>query len=136
MDIPVHYDPLLAKLVVHAPDRPAAIARMKRALDEFEISGPATTLDFGRWVMEQSDFVEGRFDTGFIAKHFRGSESLDTPLPPWEPSPEGMPLSVSEQIAVAAIVLRQQYADQAGLAAVNTASPPNTDAWHQLWKNK
>ncbi|MFM8838854.1 MAG: acetyl/propionyl/methylcrotonyl-CoA carboxylase subunit alpha, partial [Bacteroidota bacterium] len=53
MDIPVHYDPLLAKLIVHAPNRLAAIARMKRALDEFELAGPATTLDFGRWVMEQ-----------------------------------------------------------------------------------
>ncbi|NDC73671.1 MAG: ATP-grasp domain-containing protein, partial [Sphingobacteriia bacterium] len=57
MDIPVHYDPLLAKLIVHAPNRLAAIARMKRALDEFELAGPATTLDFGRWVMEQSAFV-------------------------------------------------------------------------------
>jgi len=133
MDIPVHYDPLLAKLIVHAPNRLAAIARMKRALDEFELSGPATTLDFGRWVMNQPAFVEGQFDTGFIAKYFRGAESLDTPLPPWESSGEGDPLSPSEQIAVAAIVLQHRYQSQES----NTIPPTLTkssDTWHQLWK--
>ncbi len=134
MDIPVHYDPLLAKLIVHAPDRLAAIARMKRALDEFELSGPATTLDFGRWVMSQRDFVEGRFDTGFIAKYFRGSESLDTPLPPWESSAEGNPLSVSEEIAIAAVVLQHQFSSQE-VQNSQPDAPFVSDAWHQLWKN-
>ena len=137
MDIPVHYDPLLAKLIVHAPNRLAAIARMKRALDEFELAGPATTLDFGRWVMEQSAFVEGRFDTGFIAQYFRGAESLDTPLPPWESSASGSPLSLSEEIAIAAAVLQHQSSSQ-GTQSPTVQSASNhtigaTDAWQRLW---
>lgn len=135
MEIPLHYDPLLAKLIVHAADRPAAIARMKRALDEFELSGPATTLDFGRWVMDHPDFVEGHFDTGFIARHFGGSESLDTPLPPWEPSQEGKPLTESEQIAVAAVVLQQEFSQEQQSNLAPGPPPYSADAWHQLWKN-
>jgi acetyl-CoA carboxylase biotin carboxylase subunit len=133
MEIPVHYDPLLAKLIVHAPNRPAAIARMKRALDEFEIAGPATTLDFGRWVMDQPAFVEGHYDTGFIATYFHGSASLDSPLPPWESSQEGERLTKAEEIAVSAFVLQHQLSGSSPQLA--SPSPRFPDAWHDLWKH-
>jgi len=94
-------------------------------------------LDFGRWVMEQSAFVEGRFDTGFITQYFRGAESLDTPLPPWESTASGSPLSLSEEIAIAAAVLQHQSSSH-GLPSTPVQSqlnpaPGASDAWQRLW---
>lgn len=80
MDIPIYYDPLLAKLVTHGKDRTEAIIRMMRAIDEYEIAGVQTTLQFGKWVLQHPDFVSGNFDTGFIPKNFQpGSVALDQP---------------------------------------------------------
>ena len=70
MEIPIYYDPMLAKLIVHANDREAAIARMIRAIDEYQIVGVETTLGFCRFVMEHSAFVSGDFDTNFVSLHF------------------------------------------------------------------
>lgn len=70
MDIPIYYDPMLAKLIVHAATRAEAIERMLRAISEYEISGVNTTLPFGRWVMQHDKFRNGDFDTGFIARYF------------------------------------------------------------------
>lgn len=67
MEIPVEYDPLIAKLVTYGTNRNEAIARMKRAIDEYEIEGVRNTLEFGRFVMDDEDFCAGNFDTGFIA---------------------------------------------------------------------
>jgi acetyl/propionyl-CoA carboxylase alpha subunit len=53
-----HYDPLVAKLLVVADDRPAALARLRRALDELEVGGIQTTLPFDRWLLDQPDFAE------------------------------------------------------------------------------
>lgn len=70
MDIPIFYDSMIAKLVVWGKDRKEALDRMVRAIDEYKISGIKTTLPFGRWAMQQEDFVKGQFDTAFIQKHF------------------------------------------------------------------
>lgn len=64
--IPPDYDSLLAKLIVHAPTRPEAIARMRRALMEFLISGPATTVDFHMAIMRDADFISGHYNIGFL----------------------------------------------------------------------
>lgn len=66
MTIPVEYDPLIAKLIAFGSDRPEAIARMIRAIDEFQLSGVKNTLAFCRAVMHDRDFCEGNFDTHFI----------------------------------------------------------------------
>ncbi len=71
LDIPIHYDPMIAKLVVHDQNREKAIQRMIRAIDEFQITGPETTLPFARFVMEHPCFQNGNFDTRFIEKHFK-----------------------------------------------------------------
>lgn len=61
------YDPLLAKLLVVAPDRPTAIARAMRALDEFETGGVQTTIPFHRWLLTHPDFIGGEgLRTDFI----------------------------------------------------------------------
>ena len=70
MEIPIYYDNMIAKLIVHAADRETAIERMKRAISEFEISGITTTLEFGEWVMNHPLFQSGDFDTKFIDKQF------------------------------------------------------------------
>ena len=62
------YDPLLAKLMVHAPDRAAAVARLRRALDETLVGGLQTDLGFHRWLVDHPGFVEGAYHTGLIAE--------------------------------------------------------------------
>jgi acetyl/propionyl-CoA carboxylase alpha subunit len=64
--LPVEYDPLLAKVMVHAEDRPAAVARLRRALDETAIGGVQTDLSFLRWLVDQPGFLTGAYDTGLI----------------------------------------------------------------------
>jgi acetyl-CoA carboxylase, biotin carboxylase subunit len=74
MEIPVFYDNMIAKLVVWAPDRESAMDRMLRAIAEYRVSGIATTLDFGAFVLSHPVFRSGNFDTGFIAAHFQGKQ--------------------------------------------------------------
>jgi acetyl-CoA carboxylase biotin carboxylase subunit len=71
MEIPIYYDPMIAKLTVSAASREEAIARMIRAIDEYEISGVQTTLAFGKFVMQHEVFVNGSFDTHFVGKYFK-----------------------------------------------------------------
>ena len=66
--VPSHYDSLLAKLIVHAENRPAALARLRRALAEFVVEGCKTNLDFHRRLLANADFVAGRLDTHLIER--------------------------------------------------------------------
>jgi len=70
MEIPIHYDPMIAKLVTFAHDRELAIKRMLRAIDEYDISGIETTLGFGEYVLNHEAFTSGKFDTKFVDEHF------------------------------------------------------------------
>jgi acetyl/propionyl-CoA carboxylase alpha subunit len=70
MDIPIYYDPMIAKLVTFGANRAEAIARMLRAIEEYKITGIETTLGFGRYVLQHPAFVSGHFDTNFIRDHF------------------------------------------------------------------
>jgi acetyl-CoA carboxylase biotin carboxylase subunit len=76
--VPPNYDSLLAKLIVHAEDRDAAIRRMRRALDEFVVEGVKTNLPFHRRLMEHRDFLEGKLDTHFLER-FAPSTSARVP---------------------------------------------------------
>jgi acetyl-CoA carboxylase biotin carboxylase subunit len=66
LDVPVFYDPMISKLAIWAEDRPAAIARLRRALDEYLVTGIRTTLPFFCWLLRQRDFIEGRFHTTYL----------------------------------------------------------------------
>jgi len=70
MDIPIYYDPMIAKLVTHGKNRTEAIQMMITAIKEYKIEGVATTLPFGLFVMEHEAFVSGHFDTHFVAQHY------------------------------------------------------------------
>ena len=66
--IPSYYDSLIAKLIVHGRDRSEAIAKMKRALDEFVVEGIKTTIPFHKKVLNSSVFIKGDFNTSFVEK--------------------------------------------------------------------
>jgi acetyl-CoA carboxylase biotin carboxylase subunit len=70
MDIPVYYDSMIAKLVVHGKSRTEAIEKMLRAIGDYKIIGVETTLDFCTFVLQHEAFISGKFDTGFIKKYF------------------------------------------------------------------
>jgi acetyl-CoA carboxylase biotin carboxylase subunit len=71
MDIPIYYDPMIAKLVTHGKNREEAIERMIRAIDDYQITGIETTLAFGKFVMEHEAFKSGNFDTHFVKNFFK-----------------------------------------------------------------
>ncbi len=68
--VPPYYDSMIAKLIVWGEDRTKAIAKMKRALEEFEVSGIKTTIDFHKKMMENPDFIENNFDTKYIDEKY------------------------------------------------------------------
>ncbi|MEJ5960659.1 acetyl-CoA carboxylase biotin carboxylase subunit [Pedobacter immunditicola] len=79
MEIPIYYDPMIAKLITYGKDRKEAIDRMTRAIDEYEITGIQTTLGFGKFVMQHEVFTSGKFDTHFVEKYFN-ADSLKNDL--------------------------------------------------------
>jgi acetyl-CoA carboxylase, biotin carboxylase subunit len=77
--VPVHYDPMLSKLIAHASTRPDAIARMRRALTEYRVEGIMTTIPFFTFVMNDARFQAGEFDTGYIDNILKSVDFAHTP---------------------------------------------------------
>lgn len=108
MAIPIYYDPMIAKLVTFGKDREEARQRMLRAIDEYQINGVKTTLDFCRFALNHEAFISGDFDTNFVKHHFK---------------PEYLNRDTDEEDQVAAMVVadlldhRQQSQKSAGPAA-------------------
>jgi acetyl/propionyl-CoA carboxylase alpha subunit len=80
--VPIYYDPMIAKLVVHAATRELALARAVRAIDEYVVVGCETTLPFARFVLQHPDFTSGTFDTHFVPNHFDPARDLAAPADP------------------------------------------------------
>ncbi len=81
-EIPIYYDPIISKLVTWGRDRQEAVARMRRALNEYVVTGVKTTIPFHIRVMNNRHFLEGNFDTNFIDKvFFREEEERELPHP-------------------------------------------------------
>ena len=70
MDIPIFYDPMLAKLIAYGDTREEAIQRLIEAIDDFNIEGVATTLPFGKFVLQHEAFKSAQFDTHFVQKYY------------------------------------------------------------------
>lgn len=68
--IPIHYDPMISKMIVWSQTRQGAIERMRRALGEYKITGIKTSIKFIKRIMKAPDFVEGNYDTHFIEKNY------------------------------------------------------------------
>eukprot|EP00158_Paraphelidium_tribonemae_P005283 Partr_v1_DN27264_c0_g2_i2_m38419 putative Biotin_carb_C len=75
-EVSVYYDPMIAKLVVWGPDRPTALKRLAKALDEYEVVGPQTNIEFLKRLAIHPEFVKGNVETGFIPRY------ADKLLPP------------------------------------------------------
>ncbi|MBS1138099.1 MAG: propionyl-CoA carboxylase subunit alpha [Proteobacteria bacterium] len=79
-EIPMYYDSMIAKLIVHGRDRADAIARMREALNAFVIRGVSSNIPFQAALLAHPKFVAGDFDTGFIAANWpKGFRSEDVP---------------------------------------------------------
>ena len=76
MDIPIYYDPMIAKLVVWAENRDECIQKCIDAVNEYQIAGVKTTLDFGLFVLNHEAFRSGDFDTNFIKTHVPNSNDI------------------------------------------------------------
>ena len=74
MEVPIYYDPMLSKLIAWGSTRAEAIERLLRAIAEYKVEGVATTLPFGRFVLQHEAFVSGRFDTHFVKNYFTPEE--------------------------------------------------------------
>ncbi|EGI78412.1 acetyl-CoA carboxylase biotin carboxylase subunit [Hylemonella gracilis] len=77
-EIPMHYDSMIAKLIVHGKDRKEAIAKMRAALNGFVVRGISSNIPFQAALLAHPDFVAGAFNTGFIALHYGKGFSADS----------------------------------------------------------
>jgi acetyl-CoA carboxylase biotin carboxylase subunit len=117
-EVGLHYDPLLGKLIVHAPDREAAIRRMGRALRELAISGLETSVPFHRRVMEEPDFRRGDLSIRYLEEH---PDLLEAALPSED-------LRV---VVVAAALLEEQARRKAGVTRVQDGQAEGLSPWQQ-----
>ena len=107
-DVPPNYDSLVAKLIVHGSDRAEAIARASRALREFVVVGPATTISYHRAILDNPDFRAGKLSTRFIEDHpdlVERAKKLAADVSPFDYGPD--PRHVAAAAAAVAAVVRQ-----------------------------
>lgn len=76
MEVPIHYDPMISKLIVHDENRAKAIDKMIRAIDNYAIGGIATTMSFCKYALDSKPFRSGDFDTKFVDNHFKNPEVI------------------------------------------------------------
>ncbi|MGI4835895.1 MAG: acetyl-CoA carboxylase biotin carboxylase subunit [Janthinobacterium lividum] len=119
MDIPIYYDPMIAKLVATGATRAEAIERLLRAIQEFQITGIETTLPFGAFVLRHPAFVSGNFDTNFVRDHFTAAALAPTP-----------PDESTAQVA-AALVAMLLHEQQPAAVAPTEASGALGSAWRR-----
>ncbi len=105
MDIPIYYDPMLAKLITYGKTRAEAIQLMQQAIREYQVEGIQTTLPFGDFVCEHEAFRSGNFDTHFVKKYY---------------SPEALKSKQEEEAKIAALIAVKQYLEDQKLLRVPT----------------
>jgi acetyl-CoA carboxylase biotin carboxylase subunit len=117
-DVTLFYDPMIGKLIVHAPTREAAIARMRRALLELVITGVETSRDFHLRMMENEDFRSGAIDIQWLERSLPAILERDPPA------------DVIQRAAIAAALLAERDRGATGAAAGKRASVgEDADAW-------
>lgn len=107
-EITINYDPMISKLSVHAPSRDQAIAKMLRALHEYEIAGCHTTIPFCEYVLKHEAFKSANYDTHFVKDHF-SVEQL-----------QAMDEVPDEIKSLAASLLQSQFSGENGATAVSS----------------
>jgi len=111
MEIPIYYDPMIAKLITYADTRTAAIQKMKLAIADYKIVGLETTLPFGKFVMENEQFISGDIDTHFVKKYY---------------SPEALLKGQNAEKALAAEIAIKYYQEQKNKLSV---TDNKSDEW-------
>jgi acetyl-CoA carboxylase biotin carboxylase subunit len=120
--VPLDYDPMLSKLIAFAPDRRMAIARMRRALDEYFIGGIKSNLPLFRRILDHPDFQEARIDTGFLDRLLASKPAEIRP----EDSLEKL---AAVSAALFAATVSPKLNGQNGTSAVNASAP---SAWKRV----
>lgn len=116
-EVPIFYDSMISKLVAWGEDRPHALARLSRALLEYELRGIKSTLPFFRWMVRQPDFVAGNFDTTTLDAILR-----DRAREPFEQSDDS-----TREVAVMAAALHDYFeASSAGLRSQPASTAPSS----------
>lgn len=118
MEIPIHYDPMIAKLIAYGKDRTEAIEKMIRAIDEFKITGVATTLPFCKFALQHEAFVSGKFDTRFVGLYFT----------PEVLQPETQTIEFEIAAVLAAEILKRK---QNNSSVQNTPATTQTSQWRR-----
>ncbi|MNQ18853.1 Acetyl-/propionyl-coenzyme A carboxylase alpha chain [compost metagenome] len=94
MDIPIYYDPMLAKLITYGQTREEAIQLMIKAIEGYQVEGVQTTLPFGKFVFEHEAFRSGKFDTHFVKKYYNA---------------EMLKNQMAQEAEIAALIALKQY---------------------------
>jgi len=94
MQVPIHYDPMLSKLIVYGKNRNEAMQLMLDAIADYEVEGVSTTLPFGKFVFESEAFRSGNFDTNFVKKYY---------------SEDKIKADKEEEARIAALIALKQY---------------------------
>ena len=115
LDVPIFYDPMISKLIAWSEDRPAAVARMQRALREYVVAGIKTTVPFFTWLFDQPEFHQSAFHTTY----------LDEILKARNGRPFVEPDASTEDVAIVAAALQAVLSPRA--AAVPRAGAPASD---------
>jgi acetyl-CoA carboxylase biotin carboxylase subunit len=120
MEIPIYYDPMIAKLTVYGHNREEARVRMLRAIEEYVITGIKTTLPFCDLVFRHKAFIDGSFDTKFVEKYF---------------SPEDLSVVSDDDQRVAGIILAVEMDKKGNINTTNHKSNNNHSAWRKRFHN-
>ena len=118
-EIGLHYDPMLAKLIVWAPDRDLAIERMQRALLELTIEGVETSRDFHLRLMEDEEFRRGEIEIQWLERRL---DSLVSVKPPQE---------TRRAAAIAAALLADRDRNR-GTTTIPADNALETDGWRRV----
>ncbi|AOW10975.1 acetyl-CoA carboxylase biotin carboxylase subunit [Flavobacterium gilvum] len=94
MDVPIYYDPMLAKLITYGQTRDEAIQLMIKAIGDYHVEGVQTTLPFGKFVFEHEAFCSGKFDTHFVKKYYNA---------------DVLKKQINKEAEIAALVALKQY---------------------------
>ncbi len=123
MRIPLFYDSLLAKLICWGQDRDEAVARLRRALDEYVIAGVRTTIPFAQWITRQPRFLAGDFSTDYIAEEWRPEAfTLDA-------TAEGVALTDAQVAALAAALVARDQGAASGRRRGEQTGEAHEDGW-------
>jgi acetyl-CoA carboxylase biotin carboxylase subunit len=116
--VPIFYDSLIAKLVAWGDDRSQALARLARALQEYQVLGIRTTIPFFQWLIRQAAFVDGQFDTTFVDQELarRGGPFVEL-------TPE------AEEVATVAAALHTLLRASGGRPAAHSGAPAEVSPW-------